>query len=84
MALCVSRVGSPSPEPLALGVMFCILQSVCVCVCFQILKISRFKQRELQLVLCDNLEGWDGRGFWEGRFKREEIYVYLLTADSHC
>ena len=32
--------------------------------------------RELNLVLCDNLEGWDR---WEtgGRFKREETYLYL-------
>ena len=32
--------------------------------------------RELNLVLCDNLEGWDR---WEmgGRFKREGTYVYL-------
>ena len=32
--------------------------------------------RELNLVFCDNLEGWDG---WEmgGRFKREGTYVCL-------
>ena len=30
--------------------------------------------RELSLVLCDDLEGWDGVG---GRFKREEIRVYI-------
>ena len=34
-------------------------------------------------MLCDNLEGWDGRGFWEGRFKREEIYVYLLIGEGN-
>ena len=28
------------------------------------------------LVLCDNLEGWDGVG-GEGRFEREGTYVYL-------
>ena len=30
--------------------------------------------RELSLVLYDDLEGWDGVG---GRFKREEIHVYI-------
>ena len=30
--------------------------------------------RELSLVLCDNLEGWDGVG---GRFRREGTCVYL-------
>ena len=34
-------------------------------------------------MLCDNLEGWDGRGFWEGKFKREEIYVYLLIGEGN-
>ena len=32
--------------------------------------------RELKQGLCDNLEVWVGREM-EGRFKREEIYVYL-------
>ena len=32
--------------------------------------------RTFKLVLCDNLEGWDG---WKvgGRFRREVTYVYL-------
>ena len=29
---------------------------------------------ELSVVLCDDLGGWDGVG---GRFKREEIRVYI-------
>ena len=33
----------------------------------------------LNLVLCDNLEGWNGVG---GRFKREETYVYLWLIDA--
>ena len=32
--------------------------------------------RKLKQGLCINLEGWGGEGD-EGRFKREEIYVYL-------
>ena len=32
--------------------------------------------RELILVLCDDLEGWDGR--WGGRrLRKERIWVYL-------
>ena len=30
-----------------------------------------------RLVLCDTLEGWDGRKVAVGRFKREGTYVYL-------
>lgn len=30
-----------------------------------------------QLVVCENLEGWDGVGTVGGRFKREGIHVYL-------
>ena len=34
--------------------------------------------RELSLVLCDNLEEWDGGGVGEGRrFKRKGTYVYV-------
>ena len=29
------------------------------------------------LVLCDNLEGWDGMGGVGGRYKREGTYIYL-------
>ena len=36
--------------------------------------------RELILVLCDNLEGWDGVGV---RFRRERN-ICVLVADSHC
>ena len=32
--------------------------------------------RKLKQGLCINLEGWDGEGIG-GRFRREEIYVYL-------
>ena len=32
--------------------------------------------KELTLVLCDDLEGWDEAGV-EGRLKREGICVYL-------
>ena len=32
--------------------------------------------REPKAVLCDNLEGWDGKEV-EGMFKREGAYVYL-------
>ena len=32
--------------------------------------------QELNPVLCDDLEGWDGVGIG-GRFKREGTYVYL-------
>ena len=32
--------------------------------------------RKLKQGFCINLEGWDGEGDG-GRFKREEIYVYL-------
>ena len=31
--------------------------------------------RELSLLLCDDLEGWDGG--MGGRLKREGIYVYI-------
>ena len=32
--------------------------------------------RELNVMLCEGLEGWDGD--WEGgRFKREKISVYI-------
>ena len=34
------------------------------------------------MVLCDNLEGWDGVEGWGGRFKREGTCT--LMADSHC
>ena len=34
--------------------------------------------RELSLVLCDNLEEWDGGGVGEGRrFKRKGTYVHV-------
>ena len=36
---------------------------------------------ELNLVLCDNLEGWDGVG-GRGNFRRGDIRV--LVADSCC
>ena len=36
---------------------------------------------ELKQGLCINLEGWDGEGDG-GRFKREEIYIYIPMADS--
>ena len=35
-----------------------------------------YGHRELSLVLCDDLEGWDW-GEVRGRLKREGIYVYL-------
>ena len=38
--------------------------------------------RELNLVLCDNLEGWDGVG--GGREVQEGGGIYILMADSHC
>ena len=31
--------------------------------------------RELSLVLCDDLEGWDGGSGGGGRLRREGIYV---------
>ena len=34
------------------------------------------QHRELSLVLCDDLEGWDWGGRIGGRFKRQRIYVY--------
>ena len=37
---------------------------------------TAIKQRKLSLVLCDDLEGWDGGGV-QGRFKREGIYEYI-------
>ena len=33
------------------------------------------QHREFNSVLCDDLEGWDGRA--GGRLKREGIYVYV-------
>ena len=35
------------------------------------------EDRELNPVLCDNLEGWDGVEGWGERFKRDRTYVYL-------
>ena len=34
------------------------------------------QHRELSLVLCDDLEGWDWGGRIGGRFKRQRTYVY--------
>ena len=36
---------------------------------------TAIKHRKLSLVLCDDLEGWDGGGV-QGRLKREGMYVY--------
>ena len=35
------------------------------------------EDRELNPVLCDNLEGWDGVEGWGESFKRDGTYVYL-------
>ena len=35
------------------------------------------EHRELNPVLCDNLDGWDRVECWGERFKREGTYVYL-------
>ena len=32
-------------------------------------------------MLCDDLEGWDGGGTWEGKLREGDIC--LLKADSH-
>ena len=33
-------------------------------------------------MLCNDLEGWDGKG--EGSLKRKGMYVYTWLSDSHC
>ena len=61
----------------------------------QIAKGKSLCSRERSLVLCDDLEGWDGvevRKGWGGGFKREEtcVYVWLIHVDvwqkptQHC
>ena len=39
------------------------------------------EHRELNPVLCDNLDGWDRVECWGERFKREGTYVYLWLTD---
>jgi len=39
--------------------------------------IASGKHRELRLVLCDDLQGWDRSRGAGGRLKREKIYVYM-------
>ena len=38
--------------------------------------------RELSLVLCDDLECWDGGRGWREAYEGGDICI--LTADSHC
>ena len=44
------------------------------------MKKKHKQNRELSTVLCDDLEGWNGREGW--RLKREEIYIYLWLIHS--
>ena len=37
------------------------------------------KHRELRSVLCDDLDGWDGVGSWEGNPRRMFIYIHVHT-----
>ena len=42
---------------------------------------TAIKLKELSLVLCDDLDGWDGGGGGR-KSKREKIYMYVAAAKS--